>query len=113
MWYNDTAGKILLFSICESTNGKCCLLHALELEAGLLDGFADVGFGGGASDDEGVGGGGGFAGGDTFHFADRLLAGGFAVVAVHAFDGIDDRPGFYFLFLEFAEEFHTQCYYDE
>ena len=68
-------------------------LHALELEPRLLNSFAHLVGRGGASDSEGVGRRGGLAGSDTFHFADRLLTGGFAVVAVHALDGIDDSVG--------------------
>ena len=68
-------------------------LHALELEPRLLDGFAHLIGRSGASDGEGIGCGGGLAGGDTFHFADRLLSGGFAMVAVHALDDIDDYVG--------------------
>ncbi len=93
------------------------LLDTFELKTRLLNGFADVGLGGGAGDDEGVGSGSCFAGGDAFHFADRLLAGGLAVVAMHALDSVDNRVGTGgrgdINFLELAEEFHSKRNYDE
>ena len=64
-------------------------LHSFEGEAGLLNGGADVGLGCGTGNNEGVGGGGGLAGDDSFDFAHRLLAGRFAMVAMHALDGVD------------------------
>ena len=89
------------------------LFRSFELEPCLLNGSANVGLVSGARDNEGVGCRGGLAGIDAFHFADSLFTGGFAMIAVHTFDGIDHRPGNNFLFLEFAEEFHSKCYYDE
>ena len=89
------------------------LFHALELETCLFDGFAHIVGRGGAGDNEGIGGGGSLAGGDAFHFADRLLTGGLAVVAMHAFDGINNRISSHFgvrvdfMLLEFAEQFHA------
>ena len=89
------------------------LFYPFELETGLFDGLADVAFGGGASDNQGAGGGSSLARDDAFHFADGLFTGGLAVVAVHAFDGINHGVCSGLLFFEFAEEFHTQCDYDE
>ena len=87
--------------------------RTFELEPCLLNGSTNVGLGSGARDNEGVGRRGGLAGIDAFHFADSLFTSGFAMIAVHTFDGIDHRPGSNFLFLEFAEEFHSKCYYDK
>ena len=99
--------------MCKKAAIQQFLFYPFELEPCLFDGFADVVLGGGASDHKGVGGRSGLARFDTFHFADRLFTGGLAVVAVHTLDGIDYRVGGGFLFLEFAEEFHCQCDYDE
>ncbi len=89
------------------------LFHAFELETCLLDGCSDIGLGGGTGNDKRVSRRSSFARGDTLHFADRLLASGLAMVAMHALDGIDNRSRGHFLFLEFAEEFHCECNYDE
>ena len=89
------------------------LFRTFELEPCLLNGSANVGLVSGACYNEGIGRRGGLAGVDAFHFADSLFTGGFAMIAVHTFNGIDNRPGNNFLFLEFTEEFHSKGYYDE
>ena len=100
-------------SIVKKRKISAFLFHPFELEARLLHGFADIVLAYGARDYKRVGGRGGLAGLNAFQLAHRLLDGGLAVVAVHTLDGINHRPGFGFLFLEFVKEFHTQCNYDE
>ena len=90
-------------SIFTKKEDSTFLFHPFELEARLLHGFADVVLACSSRDHKRVGGRGGLAGFDTFQLAHRLLDGGLAVVAVHAFDGINHRPGFGFLFLEFVK----------
>ena len=92
-FFEDGAGLIDVISL-HPFEGEAGLpdvisLHSFEGEAGLLDGGADVDLGCGTGNNEGVGGGGGLAGDDSFDFAHRLLASRFAMVAMHALDGVD------------------------
>ena len=83
------------------------ILPSFELETGLFDGLAYVVVGSAAGNHKGIGGGSGLARDDPLHFADRLLAGSLAMVAVHALDGVYHCSFDGFLFFEFAEKFHT------
>lgn len=75
---------------------------SFECESCLFNGFADVAFGCGARDSQCVGGGCGLGGGNAVQFAYGLFTGGFAVCAVHAFNGVNRRAGGHLMFLELA-----------
>ncbi len=89
--------------------GSLPRLPSFEGIAGALDGRADGFLGSRAFDDEPFGGSAGLGrlhAGDILHSAAH---GGFAVTAVHAFNGIDGSVGLLGLVTETIEKLHGKC----